>query len=207
MAKARLDAVYNASSRDELAQAYDAWAGSYDNDMAEVGYRHPVVGVGLLARYLPPDSAPVLDAGAGTGLIGEVLGTMGYPQVDGLDASPGMLEVARSKGCYRELHHAFLGEALTFDDGRYTAAISTGVFTTGHVGVEGLPELFRVVRDGGIIVLTIKGTLWDSDFEPYLTAADNDGVVRVLEVTPSYASMPAGQVTSPCFGVVLSPTA
>lgn len=203
MAESKLAAVYGATSPNELASAYDEWAASYDSDMAEVGYRHPAVGLALLARHLPAGSHPILDAGAGTGLVGELLGTVGYPEVDALDASPGMLAVARTKDAYREFHHAFLGQPLAFEDGKYAAAISTGVFTTGHVGVEGLPELLRVVRPGGVIVLSVKMTLWDSGFADYLSQAQTAGGCRTLEVTPSYASMPAGQVTSPCVGVVL----
>ena len=203
MAESRLHAVYGATSPAELSSAYDEWASSYDSDMAEVGYRHPSVALALLTRHLAPGSTPILDAGAGTGLIGELLAVVGYPDVDALDASPGMLEIARSKGAYRQLHHAFLGEQLDFEDGTYAAVVSTGVFTAGHVGVEGLPELFRVVRSGGFIVLTVKVTLWDSGFEEFLTEQEAVGTVRLMEVTPSYASMPAGETTSPCVGVVL----
>ena len=49
-------------------------------------------------------AAPVLDAGAGTGLVGEWLGILGYPEVEALDISEGMLAVARAKGVYRALH-------------------------------------------------------------------------------------------------------
>ena len=203
MAESKLGAVYGAKSKAELASAYDEWAASYDSDMAEVGYRHPAVGLALLTRHVPAGSEPILDAGAGTGLVGELLATVGYPVVDALDASPGMLEIARSKNAYREFHHAFLGEPLAFEDGKYAAVVSTGVFTTGHVGVEGLPELFRVVRPGGVIVLSVKMTLWESGLADYLSQAETDGLVHALEVTPSYASMPAGSVTSPCVGVVL----
>ena len=206
MAESRLDTVYNATSPGELSRAYDEWADSYDSDMAEVGYRHPAVALALVTRHLPSGSAPVLDAGAGTGLIGELLGILGYPVVDALDASPGMLEIARGKHAYRELHHGFLGEPLPFEDGRYAAAVSTGVFTAGHVGVEGLPELFRVVRPDGLIVLTVKVTVWESGFADYLSRCEAGDVVRRLEVTPSYASMPTGSETSPCVGVVFSPT-
>lgn len=204
MSESKLDAVYGATSPTELAAAYDEWADSYDADMADVGYRHPVVALALLTRYLPIGNGPILDAGAGTGLIGELLGIVGYPDVDALDASPGMLEVARSKNAYREFHQAFLGEPLGFEDGRYAAAISTGVFTTGHVGTEGLPELFRVVRPEGLIILTVKMTLWESGFPEFLTEYASRGIVRSLEVTPSYASMPVGEVTSPCVAVALA---
>jgi SAM-dependent methyltransferase len=161
------------------------------------------VALGLLSRYLPAGAKPILDAGAGTGLVGELLGVMGYPVIDALDASEGMLEIARSKNVYRELHHAFLGQTLPFDTGHYAAAVSTGVFTAGHVGVEGLPELFRVVRPAGLIVLSVKVTIWEDGFEQYLKRSESDGAIQVVEVTPSYASMPTGSETSPCVGVVV----
>jgi SAM-dependent methyltransferase len=201
-----LDTVYNATNPDELSRAYDQWAQTYDNDMAEVGYRHPTVATALLARYAPAGASPILDAGAGTGLIGELLGTLGYPVVDALDASPGMLEIARRKNAYRELHHGFLGQPLPFDDDRYAAAVSTGVFTAGHVGAEGIPELCRVVRPGGPIVLTVKLTVWEDGFAEALDRSQADGAIQRLEVTSQYLSMPAGEETSPCLGVVFSPS-
>jgi len=206
MSQSRLDAVYGASSVEELSNAYDEWAESYDSDMADVGYRHPSVALGLLARHVPRGSAPILDAGAGTGLVGELLSTLGYPGVDGLDASKGMLAIAESKKTYRELHHAFLGRPLPFENDDYVAAVSTGVFTAGHVGVEGLPELFRVVRPGGHVVLTVKLTLWEAGFKDFLKRNEDEGTIRLVEVTPQYASMPGGQETSPCVGVVTTAT-
>lgn len=202
MTQSRLDAVYGATSSTELQKAYDEWAQSYDSDMADVGYRHPAVALALLTRHLPSGSSPILDAGAGTGLVGELLGVMGYAEVDALDASQGMLDVAKGKGIYRDLYQAFLGETLPLDTDRYVAAVSTGVFTAGHVGVEGLPELFRVVRPNGLIVLSVKLTLWDGGFRDYLIEREGEGVLRLREVTPNYRSMPAGQETSPCVGVV-----
>ena len=206
MTQSRLDAVYGATNPEELSKAYDEWAKSYDSDMADVGYRHPAIAVGLVSRHLPAGSTPILDAGAGTGLVGELLDVMGYPVIDALDASEGMLEIARRKNVYRDLHYAFLGQTLPFETGHYAAAVSTGVFTAGHVGVEGLPELFRVVRLGGLIVLSVKMTVWDDGFEEYLGRADRDGAIDFVEVTPTYASMPSGSETSPCIGVVLRVT-
>jgi SAM-dependent methyltransferase len=202
MTQSRLDAVYGASSKDELAHAYDEWASSYDSDMAEVGYRHPAIALALLSRHLPAGSSPILDAGAGTGLVGQLLGTVGYPVVDALDASEGMLAVASRKNAYRELHHGFLGEPLPFESGRYAAAVSTGVFTAGHVGVEGLPELFRVVRSGGLLVLSVKVTVWESGIEEFLRTSEGDGLTEPVEITSPYESMPAGEETAPCVGVV-----
>lgn len=206
MTESFLDTVYSATNPDELSRAYDQWAQTYDDDMAEVGYRHPTVATALLARYAPVGTSPILDAGAGTGLIGELLGTLGYPDVDALDASPGMLAIAARKQVYRELHHAFLGPRLPFEDDRYAAAVSTGVFTAGHVGAEGIPELCRVVRPGGPIVLTVKVTVWESGIAEFLQRNEAGGLIRRLETTSEYLSMPQGEETSPCLGVVFCAT-
>jgi predicted TPR repeat methyltransferase len=203
MTQSRLDAVYGATSRAQLQDAYDKWAESYDSDMSEVGYRHPSVALALLSRHLPAGAAPILDAGAGTGLVGELLGVLGYPEVDALDASEGMLAIAREKQVYRELRHAYLGEPLPFETNGYAAAVSTGVFTAGHVGVEGLPELFRVVRPSGLIILSVKVTVWQDGFEAYLKERADAATITLEEVTPAYESMPSGIETSPCLGVVM----
>lgn len=188
-----LGAVYAAKSAVEVAAAYDAWAADYDAEMARAGYRHPPIGLALLARHLPRGAAPLLDAGVGTGLAGAWYGIMGYPQVWGVDISEGMLAVARRKGGYAHLSRAVLGERLAFADGQFAGVISTGVFTTGHVGAEALPELVRITAKGGVIVLTVKGTLWDGGFAAALRALP----VEVLEVTEPYLSMPGDPATTP----------
>ena len=48
-----LGAVYGAGSTEEVAGLYDRWAATYDADMSTAGYRHPTIGLALLARHLP----------------------------------------------------------------------------------------------------------------------------------------------------------
>ncbi|MBP7001077.1 class I SAM-dependent methyltransferase [Amaricoccus sp.] len=194
----KLDAVYGAASASEITRAYDDWAEGYEADMRRLGYRHPAIGLALLARHAPRGAAPVLDAGAGTGLVGEWLGLVGFPVADALDLSEGMLAVARRKGCYRALHRAALGGPLPFADGAYAAAIATGVFTTGHVGAEGLDALARAVRPGGVIVLTVKETIWPA-FAARIAALG----LALLDETPPYHSMPGSDDQVPTRAVAL----
>ncbi len=140
---------------------------------------------------------------AGTGLIGEWLGIMGYPQVEGLDLSEGMLAVAAAKNSYRALHHLALGGPLPFPDGAFAGIISVGVFTTGHVGAEALPELIRICKPGGAMVLTVKTTLWDGGFRARIDELVAAGRVRIAEVTAPYVSMPGEAGTVPSLALVL----
>ena len=194
-----LGTVYAARDTAEVAAAYDAWAETYEAEMRAAGYRHPSVGLGLLARHLPRGAGPILDAGAGTGLIGEWLAILGYPQVEALDLSEGMLAVAARKRVYARLTQGAMGGPLPYADASFAAIVSTGVFTTGHVGAEALPELLRICRPGGVIVLTVKLTVWETSLDPWLTA---QGVGRI-ETTAPYVSMPGDAATTPSLAVVL----
>jgi ubiquinone/menaquinone biosynthesis C-methylase UbiE len=192
--------VYGAKDASAVAALYDKWAATYDAEMAKAGYRHPSIALALLARHLPKGAQPLLDAGAGTGLIGQWLQIMGYRQVEALDISEGMLAVARLKNCYSAFHVLALGGALPFGDGYFAGVISAGVFTTGHVGPEGLDELARICAKGGVIVLTVKGTLWDGGFAAHVA---KDKRVTVAELTEPYVSMLGEAATTPSRGVVL----
>lgn len=198
-----LGQVYSAKKPEEVAALYDRWADTYDAEMAAAGYRHPSIALALLARHLPRGVVPVLDAGCGTGLVGEWLGIVGYPEVEGLDISPGMLERARAKGAYSKLHNLALGGPLPFADGHFAGIVSAGVFTTGHVGAEGLDELIRICRPGGAIVLTVKNTLWEEGFATRIAELEAQGTVTRAEETEPYVSMPGEVGTVPSRAVVL----
>jgi len=198
-----LGAVYDAKEPEEIAGHYDRWAHSYDADMAAAGYRHPAICLALLSRHLPRGTEPLLDAGAGTGLVGEWLGIMGYPGVEALDISEGMLAVARKKGVYSDVHQLALGGPLPFSDNTYAGIISAGVFTTGHVGAHGVDELIRICQPGGVIVLTVKDTLWTEAFAAHVCDLQASGKVTLVEQTSPYVSMPGEAATIPSLGVVI----
>lgn len=189
-----LGEVYRAKGTAEVAALYDRWAATYEAEMRAAGYRHPSVCLALLTRFLPRGAAPLLDAGAGTGLIAEWLPILGYPEVEALDISEGMLAVAARKGIYSKLHRLALGGPLPFADASYGGVVSTGVFTTGHVGAEALEELVRICRPGAVLSLTVKGALWDGGFSGRLAG---DARIEMLEVTEPYVSMPGEAGTSP----------
>jgi len=198
-----LGAAYAAKRPEEVAALYDRWADTYDADMSAAGYRHPTICLALLARHLPRGAAPLLDAGAGTGLIGEWLAITGYPQVEALDISQGMLDKAAAKGVYTALHCLAMGGPLPFADDAYAGIVSAGVFTSGHVGAEGLDELIRICRPGGVIVLTVKNTLWEAGFAKSVADLEAKGTVVRVEETSPYVSMPGEADTVPSRGLAL----
>ena len=98
--------------------------------------------------------ARILDAGAGTGLLGQCLHQEGYQDLVAIDLSEGMLEKARKKAVYGELHKMVLGERLDFKDDSFEAVFCVGVFTFGHAPASSLDELVRVTKPGGHIIFS-----------------------------------------------------
>lgn len=105
--------------------------------------------------------------------------------------------MAERKGVYKALHQATLGTTLPFPDRHFAAIISAGVFTSGHVGVEGLDDLLRICRPGGVIVLTIKDVLWQASFKRRLAELEADGICALIDDTGPYVSMPGEAGTTP----------
>ncbi|MDP6346490.1 MAG: class I SAM-dependent methyltransferase [Alphaproteobacteria bacterium] len=151
-----LHRVYGAGGDDEkLAAAYDRWAGDYDAHLSTLGHCNPAFVGAMLARYVRPGDGAVLDAGAGTGQLCEILTVLGFDDVIGIDLSEGMLAVARQKNLYRELHRMTLGQPLDFATDHFAAAVSAGVLTVGHAPPSSFDELIRVVRPGGHLAFSI----------------------------------------------------
>jgi len=186
----KLHRAYHAENSQETAEVYDDWAEDYEQHMKNVGYTHPAMVAAMVARHVAPTEERVLDAGAGTGVLGEILTALGYPNIIGLDASEGMLEIADLKNNYLELTHQFLGQALTFDDDSFALVVSSGVFTQGHAPLEGLDELIRVTRSGGHLVFSIARTYLDGPFEQKRQQLEQANLWRLVGHSERYNSAP-----------------
>ncbi len=88
---------YRAETLQEQQAAYDDWANQYEIDLCAMGYRIPAVMAAVATRFIPANTAPILDAGCGGGIQAEPLAMLGYDPIIGIDLSEGMLEMARAK--------------------------------------------------------------------------------------------------------------
>ncbi len=186
-----LDQVYTASNRDDLRKLYDSWASSYDADLQQVGYLHAPVITGLVTRHVPSKAAAILDAGVGTGAIGNILSILGYNNLSGIDMSEGMLAQAAARDCYIDLRLGVLGERLEFPDGAFDAIVSTGTFTNGHAPASAFDELTRILEPGGFLLFTAGTVVWEE--QGIKTKLDRLVAAKTLvavEMTPIYRPMP-----------------
>lgn len=193
-----LEKVYNAESNAELSEGYDEWAADYEGDVRGFGYLIPAVAAGLFCRHVGPGEpgGPVLDAGAGTGMMGEILALLGYGDLTGIDLSEGMLERAREKSAYRSLRKMALGEPLDFPDDAFAAGISTGVFTAGHAPARSLDELVRLTRPGGHLVFSVKSDVYEEGFREKQETLESEGRWRLVEATGEFRYVPLGEPES-----------
>jgi len=186
----QLRKAYTSTSAEEIRRYYDEWASDYEAHMGNVGYTHPAMVAAMLSRHVPPGDDAILDAGAGTGIMAELLVALGYPNVIGIDNSPRMLAIAANKEKYRDLRQMTLGEPLDFADDQFAAVVSAGVFTQGHAPLSGLNELIRVTRPGGHIVFTISRTYLDGIYDEKGRALESEGRWHFVDVSERYNSTP-----------------
>jgi SAM-dependent methyltransferase len=188
-----LDRLYGAHDLDELRTEYDRIAADYDSALLDgMGYRSPPAVAAVARRFLEP-GARVLDAGAGTGLLGVALTQAGFTRLDGLDLSPAMLAEAARKGIYGDLREGRLGDRLDYETGTFDGVASSGVLTTGHAPASSLDELVRVTRSGGHVVFTLRSDEMPRGFAAKMKALEETGRWELVERGDEFQALPTGE--------------
>ena len=190
----RVQWVYEATNDKELEGRYDQWAADYDSDLAtEFAWNAPQNATAVFVKHVDK-SAHILDAGAGTGLVGECLAEVGYKDLVAMDLSQGMLDEAKSKNLYNAFHQMALGGTLDFVTGEFDAVISVGVFTQGHAPANSFDELARITKPGGLIVFSLRVDIYESSgFQRQQTGMEDSGVWELAEMTEEYQPLPKGE--------------
>ncbi|MCB1713937.1 MAG: class I SAM-dependent methyltransferase [Candidatus Competibacteraceae bacterium] len=190
--KDKLDRVYQSGhDQQALQQAYRDWANSYDTDLAAAGYAYFTLAPALVAHYVSDTKSRILDAGVGTGRIGEFLALLGYEAITGIDLSDDMLAVARVRQVYSELRRMDLGQRLHFEDDSFDAVYTFGAFTTGHAPAHGYRELVRVTRPGGYLILALTDhARTTSGYGAMLDTLSDEGAISRIAQTPAFEVFP-----------------
>lgn len=161
---------------------YRAWAASYDSGFArDMDYLLPAhVAAAFRAAG---GGGPVLDVGAGTGLLAERLREMGQQgPIDAVDFSAEMLARAAEKGIYRSLTRADITQPIPLPR-QYGGVVSSGTFTAGHVGPEALPHLLALTLPGAQLALSINQRVWSAQgFDRALAELGAAGRIAGLQV-------------------------
>jgi predicted TPR repeat methyltransferase len=120
-------------------------------------------GAQLVADRVRGDRLDVLDAGCGTGLVGALVRDRSRRLI-GVDLSASMLELAKSKNIYDELHK---GDLVSFMRARRQSCdVVTCAATLVHFGDLGaaFAAALSALRTGGAFVFTVFPNERDADF-------------------------------------------
>lgn len=185
----------------EVAERYDRWARTYDDDLASWSYQAPTV-VAEIVLAQRASARSVLDVGCGTGLVGRALRAGGYAgRLVGLDLSQESLDIARQGGAYDALEQADLQQPLGVDDDSLDAAVCVGVMTYLPDVETMWRELARVVRPDGLVVVTQREDLWPArECQAVVDRLRAEDVWTPLEITGPAPYLPQGYGGTPAVG-------
>jgi predicted TPR repeat methyltransferase len=141
-----------------VRRLFDTSAATFDEDLVtKLKYGIPREMVTALLAIEGPPARPweVLDLGCGTGLVGVEINAHSRRLV-GVDLAPNIIEQARKRGLYTELHCADVMAVLAAEHARYDVVTAGDVFI--YVGKldEVVPAVRRVLRSGGLFAFSAE---------------------------------------------------
>lgn len=128
-------------------------------------YLEPVFAAGLAALGVS-EGTRLLDIGCGAGRALQLAADRGA-DVSGLDAAPGMLEIARRRVPGATLVHGEL-QTLPFDDAEFDAVSGFNSFQYAADPIAALREARRVTRPGGRILALVWSPADMCELAPHL---------------------------------------
>jgi len=175
---------------------YDKWAKQFDQHVVDMGDNIGATTIQRVLEFYPERrDIRILDGGAGTGTVGEMLSRLGFKYFDGIDGSAGMLKEAEKKGVYQRLIHDLHGSnRLDIEDNTYDFFVAVGLFAPGHANEDCIPEIIRVVKPGGKIYFSTREINVINDphlsvhLEPAMQSHEDNGNWKWLkkEIIPNY---------------------
>ena len=149
--------IYKLKTTDEVMKYYDEWGDKdkYNKDMVDWNYTGPKETSETFNKHQENKDILILDAGCGTGLVGQELKKYGFKYFHGADLSQTLLETV-PKNLYQKLTKVDLNQPIDTKNNSYDSVMCVGTFTFGHVKPNALDEFVRITKPGGLICFTIN---------------------------------------------------
>ncbi|XP_033647798.1 uncharacterized protein LOC117307220 [Asterias rubens] len=170
----------------ELTKVYDDWSSTHSEGLRHKGYLAPSNLAKIAADFIIDKTARILDAASGTGMVGEELKTQGFGNIDAFDQSQGALDYSKTLGVYTNYIRDTLDEHQTqIPTDCYDAVLMAGTFgLPGHVTVACFPELIRITKTGGFIMITLNDLVidqWKDKLDAAIEASRQKGLWELVE--------------------------
>ena len=183
-----LKGAYNLSTPDDNRKYYEGFAPFYDSIFVkDLGYTYPSVVANLLVENIKIDG-PICDIGCGTGLVAsEIKKKAPNAIIDGVDISKDMIQISREKNIYRNLLELNLEDPLDNLLKNYSAVVSAGTFTHGHLGSDALKRLVSHFESGTKFVIGINFDHYHSKgFEKKFKTLIKSNIIESFESSEVY---------------------
>jgi ubiquinone/menaquinone biosynthesis C-methylase UbiE len=144
-------------AKDRDVAYFDRWSSHYDRSFQQRLFFGPIQEATISEAAISARSVEaVLDVGCGTGQLLRRMGRR-FPDAEllGVDPAPGMVKQARAaqaEGCIDFVNGSV--ERLPFPDAHFDLVLTTLSFHHWADQKQGLHEIRRVLRSGGLFVLT-----------------------------------------------------
>ena len=172
--------------KEEVKDAYEKWADAYEHDSLEkLGFASPKACVETFLKFCPPQGKDVLDIGAGTGVLANMICQRGIKakHFDAMDLSPGMLKHLVKKGIYDKVHaHDMSKYPWPFPSNTYDGSMCNGVLIYVD-DPDCLDEFVRVMKPGGICVIMFRHDGYP-DYEAKDMQLRREGKWELVHKTP-----------------------
>jgi ubiquinone/menaquinone biosynthesis C-methylase UbiE len=136
-------------------------------------------------KFCPPQGKDVLDIGAGTGVLANMICQRGIKakHFDAMDLSPGMLKHLVKKGIYDKVHaHDMSKYPWPFPSNTYDGSMCNGVLIYVD-DPDCLDEFVRVTKPGGICVIMFRHDGYP-DYEAKDMQLRREGKWELVHKTP-----------------------
>ena len=179
--------IYKLETKEKVLEYYTSWTknNQYNLDMVDWNYIAPKNAAKIFGKHAINKSINILDAGCGTGLVGQELSKEGFGNLIGADLSQDMLNLVPN-GLYNKLDLIDLNKQLKYTDNYFDAVMCVGTFTYGHVKAPTLDEFLRIVKTNGLICFTINEGIYQKyEFDKKIQKLEQNNQWKILELKKS----------------------
>jgi predicted TPR repeat methyltransferase len=198
--------AYTLKTPEDSIRYYKSFSKTYDSTFAKgLDYIYPKrIAEEFYNHY--SGNGDVCDIGCGTGLVGKELRAI-YPNliIDGIDISTHMIEVAKNKNIYRKFYNIDLTKPIKNVSNNYSALISAGTFTHGHLGPKAIINLLSICKKDALLTIGINALHYrDQSFDLALHKLERIGSIKIVKVSskPIYGLEDKSMLSENQFGVV-----